>query len=72
MSNMKTAETTPISAEIMAELIEAAKRAAKGVRDPQVMRSACDRMDKLREKIFQREGLLDIGVPAIREFRDRE
>ncbi len=46
--------------------------AAKGVRDPEAMRRACEDMDRLSEEIFQREGLLDIGVPAIRALRDSE
>jgi hypothetical protein len=46
--------------------------AATGVRDPEVMRQACEDMDRLREEIYQREGLLDIGVPAIRALRDGE
>ncbi len=57
------------SPEEWTELIEAAEYAVKGVRDPEVMKKACERMDKRREEIFQREGLLDIGVPAIRELR---
>jgi hypothetical protein len=29
-------------------------------------------MDRIREEIFQKHGILDIGVPAIRELRDTE
>ena len=36
------------------------------------MREACERMDKRREEIRQQHGILDIGVPAIRELRDDE
>ena len=46
--------------------------AAQGVRDPDAMHRACEDMDRLREEIFKREGLLDIGVPAIRALRDGE
>jgi hypothetical protein len=56
----------------MAELQAAADRAAKGVRDPQLMVKACERMDRLREEIRQKHGILDIGVPAIRELRESE
>ena len=61
---------TSISAESMARLQDAADKAARGVRDPEAMRKACDRMDRLREKIRQQHGLLDIAVPAIRDLRD--
>jgi hypothetical protein len=56
----------------MAELQAAADRAAKGIHDPETIARACERMDRLREEIRQQHGLLDIGVPAIRELRDGE
>jgi hypothetical protein len=61
--------TTGIPPELMAELQAAADKAAKGIRDPEDMRKAREEMDRLRETIRQREGILDIGVPAIRELR---
>lgn len=54
----------------MAELQEAARLALAGVRDPEAMRRACARMDRMREEVRRKHGLLDIGVPAIRELRD--
>lgn len=39
--------------------------------DPAIARRVHQRADRIREEIFQKHGLLDIGVPAIREFRDR-
>lgn len=61
-------ETIP--REILRELQEAADRAAKGIRDPEVMRQACENMDRIREEIFAKHGILNIGLPAIREIRD--
>ena len=61
---------TFINAELMARMQDAADKAARGNRDPEEMRKACERMDRVREQIRQRHGLLDIGVPAIRELRD--
>ena len=55
--------------EIDVELEEAIRQAMAGVRDPEEMRKACERMDRMREEVYKREGLLDIGVPAIRELR---
>jgi hypothetical protein len=57
------------TAEILAELQEAANMAADGIRDPHDMRAAAERMDRMREEIQRREGLLDIAVPAVRELR---
>ena len=70
-TTMKTIDSPPaIPPELMAGLQEAAERAAKGVRDPEAVRLACDRMDWMREMTFHRHGLLDLGGPAVRELRD--
>jgi hypothetical protein len=63
-------DKSPIPPEVMAELQEAAERAARGIRDPEAMRRACERMDRMREEVFRRHGILDIGTPAIRALRD--
>jgi hypothetical protein len=65
---MNTIETIP--AKMMAELRAATDRAAKGVRDPESMRVACERMDRMREDLRQRSGVLDIAVELVREGRD--
>lgn len=71
--SMATIErNSPIPPQVMAELQAAAERAAKGLRDPEIMAKACERMDQLREEIRREHGILDIGVPAIRELRDGE
>jgi hypothetical protein len=57
------------SPEVDVELQEAIRQAMSGVRDPEEMRKACERMDRMREEIREREGVLDIAVPAIRELR---
>ena len=62
---------TAIPPALMAELQAAADRAARGVRDPEAMRQASADMDRIREEIRQRHGVLDIGGPAIRDLRDR-
>jgi hypothetical protein len=56
----------------MAALEAAADRAAKGIRDPETMRKAAESMDRIREEIAKKHGVLDIGVSAIRELRDSE
>lgn len=56
------------SPEVRAELEGAIRRAISGERDPESMRKACERMDRMREEIRRRLGVLDIGVPVIREL----
>jgi len=63
---------TGIPPELLAEMEEAARLAMTNVRDPERMRQACERMDRMREEVRRRHGILDIGVPAIRELRDGE
>jgi hypothetical protein len=70
---MATVQRPPsIPPEVMAELQKAADDAAKGIRDPEKMREACERMDRTREQIFQRIGYVDFAVPTIRALRDGE
>jgi hypothetical protein len=59
-----------ISTDLMAELRAATIRAAQGVRDPDVMRRSCERMDQMREDLRRRTGDLDVAVELIREGRD--
>jgi hypothetical protein len=67
---MSHQDTVPaITPEMMAEMRAAIERATKGVRDPEKMRQACERMDRTREEIFKRWGLLDFAVPTIRALR---
>jgi hypothetical protein len=70
---MNTAHTheTGIPADVLAEFQEAANRSVKGIRDPEIVRKSRERMDRLREEIRLKHGLLDIAVPAIRELRDQ-
>jgi len=67
---MKTLTPSTIAPELMVELQDAAEKAAKGIRDPEAMRRASANMDRLSEEIRKKHGILDIGVPAIRELRD--
>ena len=40
--------------------------------DPETVRRIRERADRIREEVFRKHGLLDIGVPAIRALRDGE
>ena len=67
---MVTTDETLIPHEIMAEMREAADNAAKGLRDPDAARKACERMDRMREKNRKRFGDQDVGVEIIRAMRN--
>ena len=67
---MNTTEDNLITPELMAELQEAADQAAKGVRDPETRRQACQRMDRMREENRKLFGEQNVGVDIIREMRD--
>ena len=54
-----------------AELKEAIENARHGVRDPEKMRKARERMDAARNEIRQRLGELNVAVELVRELRDR-
>ena len=66
---METTSDDVFPPEIRAEIEAAVRRAMSGVRDPEAMRRACERMDRIRDEIRQKHGILNIGVPAIRELR---
>jgi hypothetical protein len=38
--------------------------------DPEVAKRVHERAEKLRQEVFQKHGLLDIGIDIIREMRD--
>ena len=61
-----------ITQEILDELERSIEIAYSNVRDPEVMRQAAERMDLLAEQIRQREGVLDIVMPILREMRNGE
>jgi hypothetical protein len=67
---MNTLDESVIPAELMAELQQAADRAAKGIRDPEAMRRACESMDRSREELRQKFGEMNVAVELIREIRD--
>jgi hypothetical protein len=65
-------ESSQITPGMLDELRAAIERAMKGIRDPEAMRRACERMDRMREETYRKHGLLDIAVPSIRALRDGE
>ena len=68
---MNTTETTTgIPEEIKAQLQETLDDLVKGVRRPDKMKAACERMDRMREENRKRFGEQNIAVDLIRETRD--
>jgi hypothetical protein len=61
-----------VTQEMLDELERSIEIAYSNVRDPEVMRQAAERMDRLAQEIYEREGLLDLAVPLVRESRDEE
>ena len=61
---------TSITAEAMAALQLAADRASKGIRDPEAMKKAAERMDRNREAVRAKVGVLNVAVDLIRSGRD--
>ena len=63
---------TTFPPELLAQMNEAARYAMSNVRDRAAMKLACAEMDRISEEILHKHGVLNIGVPAIRELRDEE
>ncbi len=57
------------NAELIKEMHEAVDRILKGIRDPEAICEACERMDRMREELHKRHGLMNLAVPLIRELR---
>lgn len=71
---MKTLDSdTSVSPEILARIQDACDRIANAIpytQEEQV--AAHQEMDRIREEIRAAHGVLDIGVPAVRQLRDGE
>ena len=65
-------ETVIIDPKILADAEVAAEAALSGKKlDPAIANRILERAAKVRDEILKTHGTLDIGVPAIREFRNR-
>lgn len=60
-----------IPAEVLADLEAMAAAVAAGEPpDPELLRRVRERGERMRQEVYEKHGLLDIGVPAIRELRE--
>ena len=65
-----TANTAGIPPDLAAEFQEAVDDLAKGIRRPEKMKAACERMDRMREENRRLFGEQNIAVELIRQTRD--
>jgi len=56
--------------DVLAAMEEAARIALSNVRDPEVMRQASERMDRMREELRQTHGEMSIAVDLVRAIRE--
>jgi hypothetical protein len=69
---MNTIETTTgIPPDLAAEFQEALDDLAKGIRRPEKMQAACERMDRLREENRQLFGEQNSAVELVRQAREQ-
>lgn len=69
---MNTTETSAgVSEEVKAQLRQTLDDLVKGIRRPDKMKAACERMDRMREENRKLFGEQNIAVDLIRETRDR-
>lgn len=69
---MNTTETAAgIPEDIKAQLRETLDDLMKGIRRPEKMRAACERMDRMREENRKLFGEQNIAVELIRQTRDQ-
>ena len=69
MSTTQTKDAA-IPADVIAELEYAAQLAFSGRKDAAFAGRIAAEAARIREEVKRKHGLLDIGVPAIRELRD--
>jgi hypothetical protein len=65
-----TEPTSVISPELAAEFQQALDDLAKGIRRPEKIKAACERMDRIREENRRFFGEQNIAVELIRQTRD--
>jgi len=65
-----TETTTGVPHDFATEFQEALDDLAKGIRRPEKMQAACERMDRLREENRRLQGEQNIAVELVRQARD--
>lgn len=65
-------ETTGIPEDLKAKLRGALDRLARGIRDKNAAKEACERMDRMREANREQFGEQNVAVGLIRQIRDSQ
>jgi hypothetical protein len=69
--HMNAIATPQIPAEVMADAQLVAEHVAAGKPIPrEVARRVQERADRIRRRVFEEQGLVDIAVPTLRAVRD--
>ena len=68
MPTVEKPAAIPVDPEVQAVV----DRVLSGIRDPEAMRRAAERMDRMREEMWLQVGYVDLAAPLIRETRDAE
>jgi hypothetical protein len=61
-----------MSADVVAAMQAAAQFAFTGKGDVAILRRIHEEAERITEEVYQKHGLVDVAVPAIRELRDSE
>jgi hypothetical protein len=69
-SDLELEEIVAVPAELLSEIQVAVDRLVKGIRDPDTMNRACERMDRMREEMRKRAGEIEVAVDLVREARE--
>jgi hypothetical protein len=70
---MDAIDNSLIPDDALADLEAVCKLTAAGKQpDPALARRIRERADHARQEVLQQHGVLDLGVPGIRELRDAE
>ncbi len=68
-------DNSPMSIDTLStdlrELQEVCDQLSKGVRDPKAAKEAAERLDRGREELRKRIGVVDMAVDLIRDARDQ-
>jgi hypothetical protein len=70
MNATETAYSIP--PDVVAEFQQAVDDLLKGIRRPEKMRAACERMDRMREENRKLFGVQNVAAQLIRQTRDGE
>ena len=66
----RTESISEFPPDVRVMLDESIRHALTGEGDPAILARIHEEAEKIKQQVFEKHGLLDIGTPAIRELRD--